>query len=160
MTGAAIDLGDVPTWIGALGTVSAFFIALIIYGRSVRDRRKDQARRVSGWIPGGPTIIPAGMLLGQSPKVASVPTIQIMIHIHNGSDELISDVSATPVAADGSDLGVAPTHWTDIGPLKDVELTSFFPDTGTVRGEMRLRLEFTDAVGQRWTRLGGDLHRT
>lgn len=151
--------GDIPTWIGAIGTLLAFTIALWIYAQSQRDRRRAQARHVSGWVPGGVSLVPAGMQLGASPLIAQQPTVQFMIKICNGSDDLISDVTALVTAADGVDLGVAPVGWTDIGPGQVIELTSSFADTGQVRGELRLRLTFTDSAARRWERFGGDLRR-
>jgi hypothetical protein len=51
---SAIRWGDLPTWVGAIGAILAFGIALVIYGQSIRDRRKEQARLVSGWVPAAP----------------------------------------------------------------------------------------------------------
>lgn len=156
---SAIRWGDVPTWVGALGTLAAFVIALGIYAGSVSERRKEHARKVSGWVPGGPAIVPAGAKLGASPTFATVSTLQLLIKIHNGSDEVISDVRAIVVSADGTDLGLDPIGWTDVGPGQDIEITTFTPDRGLVRGELRLRIEFTDAGGRKWSRLGGALRR-
>jgi hypothetical protein len=155
----AADWGDVPTWLGAVGTVAAAWIALVIYAQSQRDRKRSQARSVSGWVPGGPSLVPAGMQIGASPFVAQQDRVELQVWIHNRSGEIISDVSARVVSADGEDLGVEGLKWTDIGPGQTIELGHSQPDDGSIRGELRLKVEFTDAAGRRWERVGSSLRR-
>ena len=52
--------GDVPTWIGAVGTVRPAWIALIVYWQAQSDRRRQQARQISECVPGGVSLIPPG----------------------------------------------------------------------------------------------------
>jgi hypothetical protein len=170
---AALDWGDFPTWLTAVGTLLAFAIALLIYWQAARDRRREQARRVSAWVPGGITLIPAGWTgpglpggptssptpPGLSDGPTNGPRVQFLLRVLNGSDELISDVRVELVSPTGDRLGIPPTGWTDVGPGQEIEITTTWSDDGRVRGEVRLALEFTDAAGRRWMRLGGSLHR-
>jgi hypothetical protein len=164
----APDWGDVPTWIGSIGTLLAFAIALVIYAQSQRDRIRDEARRVSGWAPNGMQIIPAGedlpnaqffTRIGAAPLTDSVDRCTVMIVIRNRGDELISDVRATVVdPGDGSWWGVDEQRWLEIGPGQQMQRTVLYKDTGA-RGWPQVRLEFTDAANRRWTRRGGLLRR-
>jgi hypothetical protein len=149
--------GDVATWIGAVGTVAAAWVAVVLYLQARREHRRAQARQISGWVPGGVSLIPAGMPIGASPLTAQQQMVSLLIAIRNSSSEIISDVKATPVGPDGADLGVSPTGWTDIGPGQTIEITHSEPDNGRARGEVRLNLQFTDAAGRRWERLGTSL---
>jgi hypothetical protein len=151
--------GDAPTWIGAVGTVLAFGIALVIYAQSQWEQRRAQARRISGWVPGGVTLLKAGTPLNSMPAVAEVDSVQTKLMIRNDSDELVSNLEATLVAADGGDLGEPPLRWTDVGPGQHIELDQLMADTGRVRDPVRLRITFVDAGGRRWERLGGSLRR-
>jgi hypothetical protein len=151
--------GDVPTWLGAVGTLLAFAIALAIYAQSQREMRREQARRISGWVPGGVSLIKAGTPLPLPRGRAQVDLVQVKLMIRNDSQELVSDLEATLVAADGGDLGVAPLGWVDVGPGQHIELDQSMPDTGKVRDPVRLRISFVDAAGKRWERLGGKLRR-
>lgn len=151
--------GDVPTWLGAIGTLLAFAIALVIYAQSQREMRREQARRISGWVPGGVSLIKAGTPLPLPRGRAQVDLVQVKLMIRNDSQELVSDLEATLVAADGGDIGVAPVGWVDVGPGQHIELDQSMPDTGKVRDPVRLRISFVDAAGKRWERLGGELRR-
>lgn len=151
--------GDVPTWLGAIGTLSAFGIALVIYAQSQREMRREQARRISGWVPGGVSLVKAGTPLPLPIGRAPVDLVQVKLMIRNDSQELVSDLSATLVSAEGGDLGVEPLGWVDVGPGQHIELDQSMPDTGKVRDPVRLRISFVDAAGKRWERLGGNLSR-
>jgi hypothetical protein len=165
---SAPDWGDVPTWLGALGTLLAFAIALVIYAQSLGDRRRDAARRVSGWAPNGMQIIPAGVeapgqeyftRIGEAPLTTADDRCTVTIWIRNRGDELISDIRATLVNPDdGSDWGVEEQRWLEIGPGQQMQRTVLYKDTGA-RGWPQVRLEFTDAADRRWTRRGGRLRR-
>jgi hypothetical protein len=127
----------------------------------------DQARRITAWVSGGPGIIPPGepvpgynslTWVGEMALRAPYSRILMQTAVRNGSDELISDVRAVLVTyPDGTDWGVQEWRWPEIGPGRE-EMTALFKDTG-VRGAAQVRLEFTDANGIRWTRVGGDLRR-
>jgi hypothetical protein len=45
--------GDAASWIEALGTLAAFVVALVVFIQAVSDRRRSQARLVSGYISEG-----------------------------------------------------------------------------------------------------------
>lgn len=50
----ALVWGDVATWLGAVGTVCAFFVALAVWIHSNHVRRRaehrQQAELITGWI--------------------------------------------------------------------------------------------------------------
>lgn len=54
-------MGDVATWVSAIGTVSPVVVALFLVGREGRRRirveRRYQAERITGWIAGGYRIV-------------------------------------------------------------------------------------------------------
>jgi hypothetical protein len=151
--------GDIPTWVGAVGTLLAFAIALTIYAQAQSEQRKAQSRHVSGWVPGGPSLVPTGVPFAGTKMVSQGPRVEFVIMIRNGSEDLISDVEAVVLAVDGTDLGLGASRWTDIGPGQTIDMTTSVPDDGRVRGELRLRVAFTDSAGRRWERFGGSLRR-
>ena len=44
-----VQLGDVATWVGALGTTGAFTVSLLLLRQAVQDRRVAQAKHVAAW---------------------------------------------------------------------------------------------------------------
>jgi hypothetical protein len=45
-----LDWGDVPTWVGSVGTGAALLIAAVAYRKSVHDSNRIQAARVTVWV--------------------------------------------------------------------------------------------------------------
>src|SRR6185437_3359668 len=45
-----LDWGNVPAWIGSILTGSSILIAALTYRRSVEDRERAQAAKVTAWV--------------------------------------------------------------------------------------------------------------
>lgn len=164
------DWGDVPMWIGALGTVLAFFLALAVFSISVRDRLRQQARLVSPLVTGGPVRHSAGFPLPEScvlheVAVAQEPTTRIVsvaeavvsvgISIVNHSDEMIAELECHLLSADRAELAPVDLPFKILGPHESRSMRVIYPVASGVGGNMALRLHFTDAVGRRWERVSG-----
>lgn len=155
----SLPTGSQADWVSAVGTLLAFLVALLIFARSERDRTRDQARRVSGWVPGGVTRIATGqpIMHGATAVEAPMELFECLVKIRNSADELISDVHAAVVDEGDNELGADPLTWTDIGPGQELDVHLRWPDSGQAVQHVRLRLRFTDATGRRWYRVGGRL---
>lgn len=57
--------GDLATWVGSIGTLLAFVIALILLAIGVTDRRRAQARLVTAYVSEGRIQYPAGTRITQ-----------------------------------------------------------------------------------------------
>lgn len=44
-----LQVGDIATWVGAVGTTGAFAVSLILLSQALKDRRVSQAQRVAAW---------------------------------------------------------------------------------------------------------------
>jgi hypothetical protein len=162
--------GDVPTWVGSIGTVAAFGVAAGVYVQSQFDRRRSQAGKVTAWVSGGPIFFP-DPVLGELeheliPAFASEipvdrPRIWVEFSIRNGSDELISDVIATLLVGkysslpEGSFWDGIETRFPEIPPGLTTWRADFVHDD--TKGAGIVRLQFTDSAGLRWLRVGGRL---
>lgn len=165
---AAVNWGDVPTWVGSVGTVLAFAIALVLFALTLRDRQRDQAGRITAWVHGNPTILRSGERAYRQASMETVTEdwsdseerVLIEISIRNTSDQIISDVRATLVTYPGrSKWGAAEMHWLDIGPGEEL-IRAMYRRTDVSASKARVRLVFTDTRGRHWTRLGGHLSRS
>ena len=155
-----VDWGDVPAWIGSIGTAVAFILAAWVYLQSFRDRRAEQARKVAAWAPGGITLLSPGEEIPRTPMTVDVESIHTLVHVYNLSDELVSDLTMRLVRLDGTEFDErARTHWTDVGPGQRIENGIRLPYDGRPLTPLRVQIEFTDAAGRRWRRLGGTLRR-
>jgi hypothetical protein len=94
-------------WVGAGGTVFAFFVALRLLDKELEvrreqqeDRRSVQARLVSQWIP-------------EPERQAPTPNFVFAVIVHNGSEEPIYNVTITmapPDSAHAADPEAGPTE--------------------------------------------------
>jgi hypothetical protein len=169
---AAVDWGDVPTWVGSVGTLLAFAIALVLFAFTLRDRQRDQAARITAWVHGNPTILRSGERdpyqanmepVTEDPEDSctdSEERVVIEISIRNTSDQVISDVSATLLTYPGrSKWGAAEMRWLDIGPGEEL-IRAMYRRTDVSASQVRVFLVFTDTRGRHWTRFGPDLRRS
>jgi hypothetical protein len=170
---AGLAWGDVPTWVGSIGTVAAFAVAAGVYAQTQYDRRRSVAAKVTAWLSEGPAFFEAGALdelerelipVGQPELDVSSKRVWIAFSIRNGSDDLISDVVATLIMLPGSSLP-AGSFWDGIEtrfgeiPPGLTRWRAEFKDTG-IEGNGTVRLQFTDTKGLRWIREGGHLRRS
>jgi len=67
------DWGNAPAWFSAIGTTSSVVFAVSLYARSLKDKERQQASKVSAWADN-----PQGWT-GEWPR-------QVLINVHNASD--------------------------------------------------------------------------
>jgi hypothetical protein len=146
-------MGDVPSWLAAIGTVGAFAVALYLLGGQILDRRKEardrrtaQARLVAAWVS---ETTPAGVTGGPNPT----SLFDFVVLVRNGSDQPVYAVAVQLVLGERGTfvrkLGV-------LGPGETRELRITVP--GLARGLSLTNMTFGDSAGQVWMRAGmGDL---
>lgn len=144
-----INWGDIPTWLSAVGTVGALFVALKLLNEDLKDRREirkkaleNDARKVSCWYE-------------QSKKYATV-------WVQNMSEEPVYNLVANIGSAD-ADLNAFPDldnkHmgivFGILGPSQKQDYKvederyfsgSHFPDIA------QIAVEFTDSKDSHWRR--------
>ncbi len=166
---SGLSWGDVPTWIGSVGTTIPLATGAVVFAQSQSDRRRSQSGKVTAWVSGGPAIIPAGEHwegddqlipgIGQTEIPISVPRVWIDLSIRNNSDDLITDVIARLMIYPGrSYWGGIETRWPELAPGL-TKWAAEYMDSG-VRGAAQVQLVFTDIRGRRWIRVGGQLRST
>lgn len=133
MTSEHLLPGD-PAAYEAIGTVGAFTIALIAFLGSLRDRRREQASRVSAWFQIRP----------ESPK-------EIALMLLNASNQPVHNLFVTPTGR----------RRDDAEPLMPAILppgTQVIPSAPEIVGAYNMPhpadLVFTDSLGRDWHRLG------
>lgn len=164
----AITWGDVPTWIGAIGTVGAVFWAVFLYTGSLEDRKKAQARLlapVGGAVPvqvlPGAPVEPESNgsqdLIGIGPDRRVVVTSEaymVKVRIISTSAETFSDIRASLLLEDGRQVDFT-LGFSEIAPHEEKIFTNYF-HPGRVFGLMKVILQFQDANGNRWERINGE----
>jgi hypothetical protein len=141
-----------PDWVGAGGTVFAFFVALRLLDKELEvrreqqeDRRSVQARLVSQWIP-------------EPERQAPTPNFVFAVIVHNGSEEPIYNVTITmapPDSAHAADPEAGPTEAGTLRYQRPVMAPGeTFRDEHPMVPDLpgHLGVSFTDAAGRRWKR--------
>lgn len=132
-----------PSTYEAIGTVGAFAIALVVWTRELRDRRREQAVKVSAWL--APPSRDGG---------------EAELHLHNGSSEPVTDLRVTALAHPRSETSqivpilLPPGNQVlaaDIGALGAVGYLQDLPAP--------VDLSFVDSAGRAWRRRGSRLMR-
>jgi len=140
------NFGDVPSWVGAIGTVGALGVSLALIYLQGKDRRKDrmeqlasQARLVSAWT--------------EEPLIDVKPYPQLVTVVENGSNQAIHQVSIS------LQLGVRGKfhRWlASMGPNEVREVRLSIP--ASPRSNLIMpQVAFVDASGRRWLRSGYQL---
>jgi hypothetical protein len=125
-----VDLGALPDWIAAIGTVLAFWVALVVFIVALKDRRRQQAAQVAAWLERGED--------------------ETSLHIINSSDVPIYNVRA-----DVKLLGQSRNFYLPVlGPRADEILVKVPMPGGRQVSEKFANVEvfFTDSSGKRWRR--------
>jgi hypothetical protein len=125
-----VDLGALPDWIVAIGTVLAFWVALAVFIVAVRDRRRQQAAQVAAWLERGED--------------------ETSLHIVNSSDVPIYNVRA-----DAKLLGQSRNFYLPVlRPRADEILVKVPMPGGKQVSEKFANVEvfFADSSGKRWWR--------
>lgn len=170
---AAMEWGSVSDWVAAVGTCSAFFLALLIYRRGLRDAEMSQARLLSIVKPPVPVVLNPGHSLstqpggtkvflagnpqrvtidkdGKSNYVTTEEVTMVTLWLSSASDETFFLESVEIVDAEGVITSV-PNYWPDIGPNSELKCEIYFPaKTPSLSGSFRVA--FQDASGRRWQR--------
>jgi hypothetical protein len=141
-----VNLGDVPSWVEAIGTIGAFAVSLALIYEQGKDRRKDrleqltaQARLVSAWV--------------EEPLIRTKTYPKLVVVVENGSSQVIHAVSIS------IELGVRGRfhRWlATMGPHEIREVHISIP--GPPRSNILIPVvSFVDASGRRWLGSGANL---
>ncbi len=125
-----VDLGALPDWIAAIGTVLAFWVALVVFIVALKDRRRQQAAQVAAWLERGKN--------------------ETSLHIVNSSDVPIYNVRA-----DAKLLGQGRNFYLPVlRPRADEILDQVpMPGAGQVSEKFaNVEVFFADSSGKRWWR--------
>jgi hypothetical protein len=166
----AYDLGSVPEWLGALGTIGAFAIAIGIYWREVQEGRKSQAILISAWWS---RVDPQGKDIGTFGDAQPREDVGFRLWIKNSSQEavygcyLIAEAQPSQEGDDGNasvDLGRFASFSDGqivvaAGIVPPAEALRYFIDGTQIRSLGAVTIVFRDAAGRAWRRSGGVLER-
>jgi hypothetical protein len=161
----ALDLGSVPEWVGALGTIGAFAIAIGIYWREVQEGRRSQAALISAWWS---RVDPQGKDIGSFGDAQPREDVGFRLWIKNSSQEAVYDcfllAEAQPKEDEPVDLGrfasfVDGQIVVAAGIVPPGEALQYFVDGTQIRSLGAVTIVFRDAAGRSWRRAGGMLER-
>jgi hypothetical protein len=138
MMSASVDWGDVPTWVGSIGTVLTLGVGLLLLMRELADRRREHAARVMCWIDHE-----AGKVL-----------------VRNGSDQPVTRVMVALFAVPGHYVEPRTGHrddpyvgdWAWLGPGEEREMAPEGVEWYANLFPSQVRMEFTDTSVRRWLR--------
>lgn len=158
MTLQDVDLGSLPDWLAAVGTVAAAWVAVVLAMREGdrakraeaerdglrRERNREQAGKVVAWMvdaeippPGG-----RGMVFGTRQGYRVIA--------RNVSDEPVFAVKAEIVHGDGFEHTVLE-EWDVLPPQGEVAQV-ITNQINAYNERPYVTLTFTDAAGRRWRR--------
>jgi hypothetical protein len=169
--------GDAASWVEALGTLAAFALALAVFIQALRDRRRVQARLVSGYIAGGrikylggtelrvvhedkrPVKLEPGVSLSPGPNDSGAvalagDVISFRWILRNDSDEMLGATRLVLVDEKGREVRVL----TELGyvlPKGVHDQTVVLLEEDAPPLPLRTKVQFEDAVGRCWEREPG-----
>lgn len=164
----SVNWGDVPTWIGAIGTLLAILWAVFLYRSSIEDRKRSQARLLAPVggsapvqaLPGTAVSVPSSIdvRVHQDPSTREVLLAEesylARVRLVSTSDETFSNLRVWLLPPDGTAvpfrLGLS-----EMAPHSDVSYTHYYPP-GVIFGSMKVRVQFRDANGRWWERINGE----
>jgi hypothetical protein len=125
--------GDVPSWVGAVGSAGALIVATILFWISVMDRKRKQASQVNAW------------------QVKIIPTHafpEIHYKITNSSDEPVYAVVLKSMC------GVEGTFISSLGTIgpKEEKYKKIFLGGSPRAEQYQPEISFRDAAGRIWLR--------
>jgi hypothetical protein len=136
--------GTVPAWFSAIGTVSAFSVTFGLFLREWRERIREQANQVYAW---------------EDRRQNRDGSLSVTGQVFNKSKTPIENVVLKPLRA-GSVYNTPVTQtYVDIRPGSSAswEWTARSEDVAAL--SRRPQLEFTDAAGRRWRKVGSKLEK-
>jgi hypothetical protein len=166
----AVDLGTIPDWIAAFGTIGAFTIAIGIYWREVRDRHRSQAVLISAWWS---RVDPQGKDIGSFGDAQPGADVGFRLWIRNSSQEAVYDcyllAEAQPKEAGESGNGAIQlgrfASYIDgqivvaAGIVPPLDTLQYFIDGKQISSLGAMTIVFRDAAGRSWRRAHGMLER-
>lgn len=141
-----VKLGNLPEWVGAIGTIGAFAGSLVLIGRQIgewkhaeEDRRRRHAENVTAWV--------------QDYLATEKPYPLIVLRVANNNPTAIYHVALN------LNVGVRGRfcRWLNtLGPYETREIK--IPLPGSPRSNLLIPdVAFVDAGGLAWTRKNGEL---
>jgi hypothetical protein len=137
----SVDLGDLPAWMGAVGTVGALAVSLWLIRQQMKDRRLQNAERraaqahlVAGWM--------------EYLDLEARPFPELVIMVRNGSDLPVYEVGFQVM------VGTSGTFVRYIGSLGPYETREFrIPIPATSGADVYApEIQFRDVGQRRWLR--------
>lgn len=173
-----LNPGDLATWLSAVGTLAAFFVALGVYIGTVSDKRRAQAAKISCYLksqgiygPGQP--MDDGILhqhdgedwvvirepersdsfhpAGGDEFTYPVKVMKLVVPLYNLSDEQVTNVQ---IRLTGT-AGESPYHLGPLGvvpPRTEREIVRKVVNYWRVPKNAQAVITFTDAAGRHWER--------
>jgi hypothetical protein len=128
---AGLQLGTLPDWILAIGTVFTLFVAFAVFNSDLKERRRRQASQVAAWLARN--------------------TSEVTLHVANSSEAPIYKVRVTPQFL-GQDY--TKKSYPVLGPhADDTPLSIPLPGSQEVSNEfLGVEMIFADSSGRRWKR--------
>jgi hypothetical protein len=169
-----LQLGNLPDWVGAIGTVAVFTVTAFVVIRDQGSRREERDTKsydaaltvtvVVGPAPTTPTRPPLGATTG---AVAAIPNALYesvpRLSVRNDSTRTIYRVVAEMRTGSGISLGsmtwdeIPPGRWKSFDGQEHADMWS---TTGPGGLDVLATATFTDAGRARWYRdSGGTIHR-
>lgn len=161
-----IDWGNVPAWLGAVGSILAFSLASRIYQVNSRDRRMAQARLVSAIMVSQPsrltdtgfsiehlrsTLPPSVTHVGGTHYEVVGSALRWDLRLLNKSDEMIGSLQLTIYDSSGRRI-IEMNHQEIVEPDSISTHTLVSRHEEAYESGYELGITFTDAVGHHWTR--------
>lgn len=151
---ATLDWGDVPSWVGGIGTTAAVIVALWQSGRETRKRRHEEERAQAGlvaaWIVPRPYEIEAGLVSGELivdlQNCSSTPVYTVVV-------TLVPIKGSAPRNSEGMDSAVRLSKLLMVLPPRRF-WTEFSRPSMAMGMEYGVELAFRDAAGESWVRRG------
>lgn len=164
-----VDWGTAPAWVGAVGSLLAFMLALRIYWLNSVDKRIEQARLLSIVVQAPPqrltatgttieglrSALPAAVTARGGVHYDVVGDVEVWsLRLWNRSDETVADVDGAVLDAAGSEI-VRFQRFDAVGPDADVVFRAVSAFDPAHREGWGVRFQFADAAGRRWVKKPG-----
>lgn len=143
------DWGNAPAWFSAVGTTSSVVFAVTLYARSLKERERQQASKVSAW--------------AENPQVWTGERDKpILITVHNASDLPIYEPETRSFIPRGDSARFQTTEiWykslgkretRQLPPSKTSQVLLELYEGDSDFDSVGINLHFTDAAGVAWVR--------
>lgn len=164
-----IDWGSAPAWVGAVGSLLAFLLAVRIYWLNSIDKRMEQARLLSIVIQAAPqrltatgttieelrSALPTAVTALGGTHYDVVGDVELWtLRLWNRSDETVADVDGAVIDAAGSEI-VRFQRFEAVGPDADMVFVALADFNPAHRDGWGIRFRFSDAAGRRWVKEPG-----